>query len=625
VFISYTKRRDGPDARALAASLAEIGYSVWFDEQILNRKTSWRMQSKEELMLLLKDAINASRCVVLFAIEVGVISVPFDAQKAKDSNQVMTDDLGITVAWNWQLFEMRQSQRSLVLYQSDDRGPEAVAHRLAHMGIRPGQGVKTQSGVIKRTWTAICRRLNRERRVKALFTPLPRPNAASSSCDEHYLYRLQFWLAIHLRTLKERGGYSALIGEPGTGKSVLIDRVAAWLLCFPEKRAMLRVRLPALEDIEAWTKLAMKEPEDTIFVFDDLTDQLENVSQATKRLLWKQISHVTWRRLDSIVVLSSDHANEILKRRYYSISRAECVSGEIHEFHVADHLNSNSIMEVVRQKWRSYVESGQVEFQTSDWSVSTLVSILDRIPVHSDLRPVNYQTLEGSYLTEPSKSLSVLNAVIEKAKASARGQVACVTDATFDETVGNITGFPMGHRTERVDRLMTSISESQGLSQEGKTRSAEFAQLLSLRMDLCSICYSLSSEPAFSLCIEDYKKRREFARIAAKELLGSEDAVLLMDYEVISDQILDGTVPYTETFRWMLRSVQRFPWWIIVFESLHKASKEDRQGVRAILNEGQAGFGAGFGTCHARFGRCVVVFDTVNCLGDERRRIEVLR
>jgi hypothetical protein len=89
VFISYTRRRDLSEARILAASLAEAGYSVWFDENVLNRKTSWCMDSKEVLIQVLKDAVRASRCVILFAIEQAVISIPFDPERAKESHQVI--------------------------------------------------------------------------------------------------------------------------------------------------------------------------------------------------------------------------------------------------------------------------------------------------------------------------------------------------------------------------------------------------------------------------------------------------------------------------------------------------------------------------------------------------------
>ena len=273
VFISYTKRKHAPEARAIAASLTVAGYSVWFDEQNLNRKTSWRMESKEELILLLKDAIHASRCVVLFAIEQEAISAPFDAERAKKAYQVIDDAYGKSlIACNWQIFEMRQAHHTLVLYESDDRRPEAVVARLVGMNIHPTRNKKAQKSLVKQTWVAIYRRLTRKRPVKALFTPLPRQDPGTRY-DEDYLHALEDWIVVHLNMIKERT-YSALIGEPGTGKTTLIDRIAASLAVsgFHRKgRAMLQVRLPALEDVDAWTKLAMKEPQDTIFVFDDLS------------------------------------------------------------------------------------------------------------------------------------------------------------------------------------------------------------------------------------------------------------------------------------------------------------------------------------------------------------------
>ena len=67
----------------------------------------------------------------------------------------------------------------------------------------------------------------------------------------------------------------------------------------------------------------------------------------------------------------------------------------------------------------------------------------------------------------------------------------------------------------------------------------------------------------------------------------------------------------------MLRSVQRFPWWIIVFESLQQAPDIDRRGVRKILEEGEVVFESDRDAYHARFDRCVLVFDTLDCLERE--------
>jgi hypothetical protein len=243
--------------------------------------------------------------------------------------------------------------------------------------------------------------------------------------------------------------------------------------------------------------------------------------------------------------------------------------------------------------------------------------------VYSDLRPVNYRTLEGWQLSEPKKSLSVLNAVVEKAKTFARGQVPCVSDSLFDEIVGSITGFPIGRGKDHFDSAISSLNEGQRFNQKGKPGPAAFDifEQLILRMHPLSLSRRVyREEPGYSLCIGDHEKRRWLACRLAETLIGSKDAVLVIDYEVILDQILDPSVPYTETFRWMLRSVQRFPWWIIVFESLHKAPDIDRQGVRAILKMGKVHFGA----CHALFDRCVLLFDTLDCLGRESTGINDL-
>jgi hypothetical protein len=78
VFLSYTKRRDVAPARIIARSLSDAGYQVWFDEEVFNQKTSWRMTPKEELIPLLRHAVSAARCAVIFAVaQEAIPDIPF--------------------------------------------------------------------------------------------------------------------------------------------------------------------------------------------------------------------------------------------------------------------------------------------------------------------------------------------------------------------------------------------------------------------------------------------------------------------------------------------------------------------------------------------------------------------
>jgi hypothetical protein len=618
VFVSYTRRRDAAEARALAAFLTEAGYSVWFDERSLNRKTSWRMESKEALIQVIGDAVRASRCVILFAIEQAVIPIPFDSQRAEKSYQVIADESGKLIAWSWQIFEMRQAARTLVLYQSDDRQPEAVIDRLVRMDIYPTQRKRVRRRLLERAWMAIHRRLNRKRRVKTLMSPLPRPDS-TTKLYQYYLYKLDWWMTGDLNTPKTER-YSALIGEAGTGRSTLIDRVARSPLWSQWGREMLQVRLPALDDVDAWTELAMKEPADTIFVFDDLSVQLEAYAPSAQKLLWTKIEQITRWRHDSLFVFSPEHADEILlqRTRRGGTSRCRLISGELREYLISDHSKPEDIESLVRWQWNEYAETGQINFQTEHWNDYRFVSVLNRIPVYSDLRPVNYETLEGLQLSEPTKSLTVLKEVVEKAKASAQGQVPCVSDRMFDEVIGRITGLPVGHGKDHFDSLVSGITEGEHFTQMDKQGPYDWFEQLVLRMNLPWFPYS--DRPGYALCIADHEKRRRFARRLAEQLLGSKEAVLILDYDVILDQILDATQPYTDTFRWMLRSVERFPWRIIIFESLHKAPDIDQRGVRTIFQSGEVAFGAR----RAPFDRCVLLFDNLDCLEKEKREVVVI-
>ena len=297
-----------------------------------------------------------------------------------------------------------------------------------------------------------------------------------------------------------------------------------------------------MDNVDAWTKLAMKEPEDIIFVFDDLSAQLEHYTRAAQTLLWRQIAHITWRRRDTVFVFSPEHAGELLTKSRRGTSCSEVIPGDIHTFYIADYSKPADIERVVRREWKNYAKSRQIIFQTKEWSDYRLVHALDVIPVYSNLRPVNYRTLEGLQLSEPKKSLSVLNAVIEKAKESARGHVPCVSDSMFDEVVGSVTGFPIGHGKDHFDSVVSGVTEGQCFNQRGKPGPANvpdiFEQLV-IRVNLLSLRF-FSDEPAHALCIGDHEKRRRFSHRLAEKLLGSKEAVLIMDYESILDQIVDA-------------------------------------------------------------------------------------
>ena len=83
-------------------------------------------------MALLKDAVEASRCVVLFAMEQAVIPVTYDIERAKQAHQVILGGLvpppleRTLIAWNWQIFESSYAKQQLVLYTQSDAIPKNV-------------------------------------------------------------------------------------------------------------------------------------------------------------------------------------------------------------------------------------------------------------------------------------------------------------------------------------------------------------------------------------------------------------------------------------------------------------------------------------------------------------------
>ena len=165
VFLSYTKRRDLARARSLNHYLVKAGYRLWFDENVLSRKTSWVPTAKSAIVDVLSSGIAQSRCTVLFAITVALVRerIDLDVAKAISCNQCMRDDNGQLISWNWQLFELGLSTQWGAIYGEESW--EAIGNELRSRGIQPSAR-QLSSPIIRR----FMRCFGRRRRVARLFS-----------------------------------------------------------------------------------------------------------------------------------------------------------------------------------------------------------------------------------------------------------------------------------------------------------------------------------------------------------------------------------------------------------------------------------------------------------------------
>lgn len=129
VFVSYKRRRNAAEAKEMARYLKVLGYSVWFDEQVLALQDK-EIVNKNELARFIIDAVKGCQVVVVF--EAMKEAIAFSPEEADDTHEIwegeVMDDNGTPIAWNWQKLEIDNARR-LIVVTSDYRvyGPDLLA------------------------------------------------------------------------------------------------------------------------------------------------------------------------------------------------------------------------------------------------------------------------------------------------------------------------------------------------------------------------------------------------------------------------------------------------------------------------------------------------------------------
>jgi hypothetical protein len=119
VFISYKRKRNANEARYLADALKSMGCKVWFDIDALSLREDERVD-KSELAKHLALAVKASRVAVVFAAQKeAVILQPGTTESdALASGDVMVDDYGGIIAWNWQKIEIDNANQMICVHSN---------------------------------------------------------------------------------------------------------------------------------------------------------------------------------------------------------------------------------------------------------------------------------------------------------------------------------------------------------------------------------------------------------------------------------------------------------------------------------------------------------------------------
>ena len=423
-------------ARFLASSLRSAGYSVWFDETILARKSSWVKEPVDELIFLLEAAVTASRCLVLFAIELQALpsDIEFDVDKAIAAHHVIRTRAGIA-AWNWQSFELQCAKQFVAIYDASDAEPTVIIKRLSDLGIYPS-GRKTSflpdalSFVPRQLRT-----LGRYKRVRELFAG-QQPFRPARAFYRGYLSELEFRMTSLLRYedfLRNPLPF-VLIGDIGTGKTTLVNRLQS---VGPRPTKFLLVRLPEPDDLEEWGRIARTRSEDSVLIIDDFLDQLVDRSPGEIQTYTRSIQHLSSvDRVRILLVLTTDQADDFIS----TLGDTQLLLNEMFVRVLRVNPDAASIENIVSHYWRWYEKSANVKWDTTTWDAHSLVSTLNRVPIFSELKPVNYLDLQGTPLAQPTKSLCFMSAVIKNAQTDSYGNVI-VTDEVFRNTLKAITGF----------------------------------------------------------------------------------------------------------------------------------------------------------------------------------------
>jgi hypothetical protein len=579
VFISYSKRRHIARARSLFEFLISAGFRVWFDEEILNRKVSWVPVPKDAIIGQLTDAIAQSRCIVLFAMEMEAVHVypGLDVKKGMASHQLMRSDQGNVIAWNWQIFESRCAREVFPIYGGESW--ESIAQWVRNQGIVPRPTVTARKSALLRR---VARWISRKRRVRALFRIPCAPRFEEKAADGQWHHTNANEVAFRLNRARmssyENLKRLVLIGEHGSGRTTALHEGLS-LLAEQIKERVLLVDLPERDDLEGWLWALSQVADKSVLAVDDFAKQIESFTPTDSRRICNALA-AQFRGHSILLTMTEEDAEEYLRPPSYG--RKDCYLDGMGEVSIwrPSPWTSYELEAIVKIQIVMLRRERLVDWVTKKWSEWELVRTLENLPFFDPLRPVDYTSLQGQSVANPKRCLLALEAVERVACTSKTGDSSrIVTDESVEMAFAELTGFSRSlfQRNPRDrDGFLEDLS-SQGVIEAGlaKTAVADF---------VANVAGSLilhADRPIIG-CIRDRDARHNFALLIARRLLGSNCAAVFLDYDALNEQRLSWGP--TEALSWVMRAVARYPFWVIVIDSIGKAYDKDGSGLREMMH-----------------------------------------
>lgn len=551
VFISYSAFRDRVRARKLAADLTDRGYRVWFDEHVLDRRESWVLVDRRELLSLLGAAVRKSRVLAHYPIVRLKIPAPerLDKERAIAESEAIRarDDATALYAWNWQLYELSHARAAFEV-----KGDVvSVEMQLRENGVLPRVTGTSLINHLRRSLVRAYGILTRRKRIARLFEP----TEVRRDGFNHDMYEARLRISAWTFTPSDEP-YCFLVGPHGSGRTTALRDLAqrasnGW------QRTPVFARLPDEHDWRHWLAVVAEIARTRTLLFDDVVEQV--LSRP-----WLSSDHL----FDLRAALNQNGGKAVF-------SGLESELNQLHEI-ITDNRSAREPVHIVRVNWDDEAKRNLVFAQCDElerthgiaWESGSywpyaLSSILDRYPLWDGLRPPDYRTLSGR-LSAPRNIVLFL----DRLAGAARG--------------------PSGSRRVLRDHHIGSVlREATGLhpvllpfTKHERPTCTELAEVLvdaPLHRLVVAKALESMTPPDWKRKHDDYplmyfrigsqSLRDDLSRRLAGVLFGSIRAVLRVTEREGAQRILDRL----EVTEYAERSIARMPFWVVVIEGLTRS------------------------------------------------------
>jgi hypothetical protein len=341
-------------------------------------------------------------------------------------------------------------------------------------------------------------------------------------------------------------------------------------------------------------------PAEQLLAFDDFGDQLSTYSfeEASRlavllNIALKNGSH------RAVFVMTPDQSREYIAGASYS----QKLLGALKVTVCVVTPEARAILHVLMTHFETELASREIRLAlsragaTAIDAMDNLVGALAQHSVFDDLLPPNYETLEGELVAEPARSLTVLSRILDLAKSE-----SILDDSWYEQARTQVLHSITGLHPHILHPGQPTYDDA--LAETGATGLPDGARRAVLTYITAAISTVPDPKHLALLLVRNQAVRIATAGTLAAVLYGNAAALLHLDYRVIEEQVLPHD-PYTSRFAWMLRSVARYPWWVLLIEGLGSAPRNDALALGRLIRDGRAESDAGA----VEFHHCVIILD----------------